>query len=101
MKNTNWTQFGDTYTYTPSAIGQVYLSYSFGAVPSNATRVGITIVQEGDIETFVELYKGHSTAIYEFNQTAVLANWLSNNTVGVSYARFASTNKITIKVYYK
>ena len=102
LKNTNWTQFGDTYTYTPSAIGQVYLNHSLGTVPSNATRVGIAVQQEGDIETFIELHKGHSTAIYEFSQTAVLANWwTSNNTVGISYARFANANKLTVKVYYK
>lgn len=99
--NPNWTQFGSTYTYTPSGQGQVYLNHSFGAVPSNATRVGVVIAQEGDIETFVELYKGHSTAIYEFSQTAVIANWPSANTVGVSYAKFANTNKLTIKAYCK
>lgn len=99
--NPNWTQFGSTYTYTPSGQGQVYLAHSLGAVPSNATRVGVIIVQEGDIETFVELHKGYSTAIYEFNQTAVLAKWLDDNTVGISYARFANTNKLTVKVYYK
>lgn len=101
IANPNWTQFGSAYTYTPSALGQVYIGHSFGAVPSNATRVGMTIFQEGDIESFVELHKGHSTAIYEYSQTAVLANWIDNTTVGISYARFVSTNKLTVKVYYK
>ena len=99
--NPNWTQFGSTYTYTPSGQGQAYLSHSFGAVPSNATRVGISICQEGDIESFVELHKGHSTAIYEFSQTVVLASWHDNNTVGISYARFVSANKLTVNAYYK
>lgn len=101
MKNTNWTQFGDTYTYTPSSPEQIYVNHSFGAVPSNATRVCISTVQEGDIETFVEIYKGHSTAIYEFSQTVSLANWQDNNTVRIGYIKFANVNKITIKAYYK
>ena len=101
LANTEWTQLGSAYSYTPSSPEQIYINHSFGTVPSNATRVCISTVQEGDVETFVEIYKGHSTAIYEFSQTVSLVNWQNDNAVRVGYVRFANTNKITIKAYYK
>lgn len=101
LESVGWTQFGTDYTFTPTAAGQSYINHSFGDVPQGAKRVGISQVQVGDIETFAELFKGHTTNIVEFSQTATLANWSNNNTVGVSYTRTNSTNAITYKAFYK
>ena len=101
LESTEWTQFGTDYTYTPTAAGQSYINHSFGTVPQGAKRVGISQTQVGDIETFAELFKGHTTNIVEFSQTATLANWGNNNTVGVSYMKTNSTNAITYKAFYK
>lgn len=101
LESTEWTQFGTDYTFTPTATGQAYVNHSLGAVPQGAKRVAISQSQVGDIETFVELFKGHATCITEFSQTVSLANWASNNTVNVSYVRTAGTNAVTYKVFYK
>ena len=101
LESTEWTQFGTDYTYTPTAAGQSYINHSFGTVPQGAKRVGISQTQVGDIETFAELFKGHTTNIVEFSQAATLATWVNNNTVEVSYMRTNLTNAITYKAFYK
>ena len=101
LESAEWTQFGTDYTFTPTAAGQAYVKHSFGAVPQGAKRVGISQTQVGDIETFAELFKGHTINIVEFSQTATLANWGNDNTVGISYMRTNSTNAITYKAFYK
>ena len=101
LESVEWTQFGTDYTFTPTAAGQAYINHSFGIVPQGAKRVGISQAQVGDIETFAELFKGHTTNIVEFSQTATLANWGNNNTVGLSYVRANGANAITYKAFYK
>lgn len=101
ISETEWVQFGNTFKFTPSTSGQHYVSHNFGKPPVGTRRVAISQSQEGDIETFVELYKGHSTNIVEFSQTASLANWAPDNNVGISYVRiYSGTNPVTYKVYY-
>lgn len=101
LNSTGWTQFGSAYTFTPPTDGQHYINHSFGSPPSGARRVAISQAQLGDIETFVELYKGHATNVVEFSQTSSLASWSENNAVGVSYVRIHSgTNPVTYKAYY-
>lgn len=101
LESTEWTQLDTDYTFTPTAAGQAYINHSFGTVPQGAKRVGISQAQVGDIETFAELFKGHTTNIVEFSQTATLASWKNDNTVNVSYVRVSGTNAVTYKAFYK
>ena len=98
MSINNW-QLVTEYTYTPSATGQIYVNEKIGEVDQNARRVGVAVVQAGDVESFVELAKGHSTNILEFDGSNYLVNWVYGNQCWLSYAKFELTNSLTIKLY--
>lgn len=94
-----WTQLGNNYEYTPSAAGQAYLNATvLDSVPNNAKRVAIDVIQAGDMSTFVELAKGHTTNVFEFNGSRCIAAWVGSSVV-ISYANFVNTNKMTAKAY--
>lgn len=101
LESVEWTHFGTDYTFTPTAAGQAHVNHSLGAVPQGAKRVGISQTQVGDIETFAELFKGHTTNIVEFSQAATLASWGNDNAVVLLYVRSNGTNAITYKAFYK
>ena len=99
IHTTGWTQVG-SYTYTPSAAGQAYINHTIATTPNNAKRAAVSVCLEGDVECFAEIFKGHSTNVREFAQAEYLCSWSGDN-INVSYARFPSTNKATIKAFYQ
>lgn len=101
VNRSGWTQLGSSWTFSPPTSGQHYVAHKLGTVPAGTRKVAVSQKQEGDIETFVELYKDHTTCIVEFSQTVSLANWQNNGDVGISYVRiYSGTYPVTYTAYY-